>query len=75
MHWVVLLGPQFVPATPEATAHPGTTHPDRPLSPPGRGLLGLLLAKFAPDEPVPETYADALEVLERLGQGLFGAPR
>ncbi|MFF2390422.1 alkaline phosphatase family protein [Agromyces sp. NPDC058104] len=67
--------PQYVPPNPEAADHPGKQHPDRPLSPPARGLLGLLMAKFAPDEPVPETYAGALDALERHGHGLFGAPR
>jgi len=46
-------------------------HKDKPLSNPGRGLLGLLLARFDPDAPVPETYADAYNVLRRHGIGLF----
>jgi len=64
--------PQFVPPNAESGGHPAARHPDRPLSPPARGLLGLLLAKVAPDEAMPETYADALDVLERHGHGLFG---
>jgi len=45
---------------------------DLPLSPPGRGLLGLLLAKYGEvDEPEPETYADAYRILHEHGLGLF----
>ncbi|WP_052460429.1 alkaline phosphatase family protein [Microbacterium gorillae] len=44
---------------------------DKPLSPPGRGLLGLLLAKYAPGSPDPKTYADAYRVLSEHGTGLF----
>jgi len=45
---------------------------DLPLSPPGRGLLGLLLAKYGGvDEPEPETYADAYRILHEHGLGLF----
>jgi len=47
-------------------------HKDKPLSPPGRGLLGLLLARYGTSSsPEPETYADAYEVLQRHGLGLF----
>lgn len=68
--------PQYVPPNPEAAARPDESEPDRPLSPPGRGLLGLLIAKYgSPGEPEPETYADAYAVLHRHGEGLFGAPR
>jgi hypothetical protein len=42
------------------------------LSPPGRGLLGLLLARYGPpDAPEPETYAEAYDVLQQHGLGLF----
>lgn len=45
---------------------------DKPLSPPGRGLLGLLLAKYgSDDETEPTTYQDAYEVLTMHGLGLF----
>ena len=47
-------------------------HKNKPLSPPGRGLLGLLLARYAPPgAPEPETYAEAYEVLRKHGLGLF----
>ena len=69
--------PQYLPANPEATApHPAHAHRDKPLSPPARGLIGLLLARFGrADEPEPETFAEAYELLHRHGEGLFGAPR
>jgi phospholipase C len=44
----------------------------KPLSPPGKGLLGLLLAKYGNgSEPEPETYADAYRVATTHGLGLF----
>lgn len=67
--------PAFVPENPEET-HPAKAAPDRPLSPPAKGLLGLLLAKFGTAEEKahpPATFADAFEILEKHGQGLFGA--
>ena len=64
--------PQFVPSNPEAVPAPQHEHKHRPLSTPARGLLGLLLAKFAPDEPVPETFGEAYDVLVKHGHGLFG---
>jgi phospholipase C len=65
------------PAEPADRApHPAHAHKDKPLSPPARGLLGLLLAKYGtPDDDEPETYADAYELLHRYGVGLFGKPR
>jgi phospholipase C len=67
--------PMYVPANPEAqevadpNQHP---HKDKPLSPPGKGLVGLLLAKYGDGtEPAPETYADAYRVLQKHGLGLF----
>lgn len=69
--------PQYIPPNPQADApHPGHAHKDKPLSPPARGLLGLLLAKYGrPDDEEPETFADAYELLHRYGIGLFGKPR
>ncbi|TDN93038.1 alkaline phosphatase family protein [Microbacterium sp. BK668] len=48
-------------------------HRHKPLSPPGRGLLGLLLARYgsSDDSGEPETYAEAYRVLRRHGLGLF----
>jgi phospholipase C len=69
--------PQYIPPNPQNEApHPAHAHKDKPLSPPARGLLGLLLAKYGtPDDEEPETYADAYELLHRYGVGLFGKPR
>ncbi len=66
--------PQYLPPNPEAEPpHPGNEHKDKPLSPPARGLLGLLLAKYGnPDNIDPQTYGDAYEVLTKYGEGLFG---
>ncbi|PJJ63556.1 alkaline phosphatase family protein [Compostimonas suwonensis] len=68
--------PQYLPPNPEADApHPGDAHADDPLSPPAKGLLGLLLAKYGPpDAPEPETFADAYNHLREYGNELFGAP-
>jgi phospholipase C len=47
-------------------------HRDDPLSPPGRGLLGLLLARYGRgDSEDTFTYADAYRVLQAHGLGLF----
>ncbi|WP_127475267.1 alkaline phosphatase family protein [Microbacterium sulfonylureivorans] len=47
-------------------------HKDKPLSPPGRGMLGLLLARYAePGHPEPITYAQAYAALQKHGLGLF----
>jgi phospholipase C len=44
------------------------------LTSPAKGLLGLLLARYAKgDHPDPETYADAYEILTAHGLGLFTA--
>jgi len=64
--------PQFVPSNPESVPAPMHEHKHRPLSTPARGLLGLLLARFAPEVPVPETFGEAYEVLVAHGEGLFG---
>ncbi|MDR5699911.1 alkaline phosphatase family protein [Agromyces aerolatus] len=68
--------PQYLPPNPQAEApHPAHVHKDKPLSPPAKGLLGLLIAKYGDGEPEPETYADAYELLHKHGVGLFGAPQ
>lgn len=46
----------------------------KPLTSPAKGLLGLLLSRYAgPGHPDPETYADAYEILTMHGLGLFTA--
>jgi phospholipase C len=67
--------PMYVPPNPaedELSDLKDGPHKDKPLSPPGRGLLGLLLARYAaPGAPEPETYAQAYDVLRAHGLGLF----
>jgi phospholipase C len=67
--------PMYVPPNPnedEQIDLKDGAHKHKPLSPPGRGLLGLLLAKYAPSGAVePETYAEAYDVLQKHGLGLF----
>jgi len=67
--------PMYVPPNPhedERIDLRDGAHKNKPLSPPGRGLLGLLLARYAPPgAPEPETYAEAYEVLRKHGLGLF----
>lgn len=63
----------YVPRNPEhRRSAPSERDRRRPLSAPGKGLLGLLLAKYEPDAPVPETFGDADDVLTKHGMGLFG---
>jgi phospholipase C len=67
--------PMYVPPNPhedEQLDLRDGAHKDKPLSPPGRGLLGLLLARYGPPgAPEPETYAEAYTVLQEHGLGLF----
>jgi phospholipase C len=63
--------PAFVPKH-EDTRKPHEKHKARPLTPPAKGVLGLLLAKYEPGAPIPETYGDAYDVLVKHGTGLFG---
>jgi phospholipase C len=63
----------YVPPNPEAErSKRHEEFPLRPLTPPAQGLLGILLAKYEPDAPVPETYQDAYAALQKHGKGLFG---
>ncbi|QIG40780.1 hypothetical protein G5T42_15960 [Microbacterium sp. 4R-513] len=71
-----IVHPMYVPPNPEAdevSELDDAPHKDKPLSPPGRGLLGLLLARYgqSDDSTEPETYADAYRVLRKHGLGLF----
>ncbi|MDN3497456.1 alkaline phosphatase family protein [Planococcus sp. APC 4015] len=67
--------PMYVPANPhedEPIDIKDGKHKDKPLSPPGRGLIGLLLAKYGPvDAKEPTTYAEAYEAVHTHGLGLF----
>ncbi|AYG03755.1 alkaline phosphatase family protein [Gryllotalpicola protaetiae] len=63
----------YVPRNPEAAKQPPSdADRRRPLTAPGRGLLGLLLARYEPGAPVPETFGDAYDALSKHGYGLFG---
>ncbi|QCR44866.1 hypothetical protein C1N91_16315 [Curtobacterium sp. SGAir0471] len=67
------VAPQYVPTNPEGRSGPPSERDRRrPLTAPGIGLLGLLLAKYEPDAPVPTTFGDAYDVLTEHGAGLFG---
>ncbi len=72
--------PESWPSVHPASVPPNPTDDDlsdlarstKQLSPPGKGLLGLLLARYGTgDEPDPETYADAYSILRSHGLGLF----
>jgi phospholipase C len=64
--------PLYSPPNPESIDPTADGDDDRPLAPPGIGLLALLLAKYAPQEPIPRTYREAYAAVHRHGEGLFG---
>lgn len=68
--------PSFTPPNPEEKPlHPAHAHKDKPLTPPARGLLGLLLARHGLSESEePQTFGEAYELLHSRGKGLFGPP-
>ena len=70
-----LVHPQYLPpntAEDQRSDLKNGPHRDKPLSPPGKGLLGLLLAKYgSADGEDPQTYADAYRILQAKGLGLF----
>ncbi|MBW8763228.1 MAG: hypothetical protein JF592_11685 [Microbacterium sp.] len=67
--------PAYTPPNPEQ-GPPVDADRDKPLTPPARGLLGLLIARYGrPDEPEPETFADAFRMLHEHGEELFGPPQ
>jgi phospholipase C len=66
--------PQYVPKNPEADPPYEKEAEDRPLSPPGIGLVAMLIAKYGtPGENIPATYKEAYEVIQKYGRGVFGA--
>ena len=69
------LQPMYVPPNPHEDDRLDLEHgehKDKPLSPPAKGLLGLLLAKYGPaDAEEPQSYADAYRILQAHGLGLF----
>ncbi|HYI51423.1 MAG TPA: alkaline phosphatase family protein [Microbacterium sp.] len=71
-----LVHPMYLPPNPQAdeSIDPSASpHKDKPLSPPGRGLLGLLLAKYGGGDghAEPETFEQAYTLLRQHGLGLF----
>jgi phospholipase C len=64
--------PLYTPPNPESIDPTADGDDDRPLSPPGIGLLTLLLTEYAPDEPIPQTYREAYAAVHRHGEDLFG---
>lgn len=68
--------PAYTPPNPEhSKPHPDKKEHLKPLTPPARGLLGLLISRFGrADEPEPETFADAYRLLHEHGEELFGPP-
>ncbi len=64
--------PLYSPPNPESIDPTADGDDDRPLSPPGIGLLTLLLAQYAPNEPIPQTYREAYAAVHKHGEGLFG---
>ncbi|WP_372467758.1 alkaline phosphatase family protein [Microbacterium maritypicum] len=66
--------PSYTPPNPEeAVPQPDVKEHLKPLTPPARGLLGLLLARYGkPGEKEPETFADAYKLLHEHGEELFG---
>jgi phospholipase C len=66
--------PQYVPPNPEGGSDVPAGQEDRPLSPPGVGLVGMLIAKYGqPGDEVPTSYREAYELLMKRGTGIFGS--
>lgn len=65
--------PLYVPKNPESDDPIHEGQHEHPLSPPGVGLMSMLIAKYGePGEQVPKTYKDAWAAVRKHGQGLFG---
>ena len=66
--------PHYVPPNPDENLDPESPeHRAKKISSPAKGLLGLLMAKYAGDgEQAPETYQEAFAALVLHGKGLFG---
>lgn len=69
--------PQWLPDNPEEEPpHPAHKHKDKPLSPPARGLVGLVQAKFGIDAVSEvETYEEAYNHLVQYGAGVMGVEK
>jgi phospholipase C len=66
----------FTPDNPETQPpHPAHKHKHKPLTPPAKGLLGLLLARHGlPSAEEPQTFIEAYTLMQERGKGLFGSP-
>jgi phospholipase C len=64
--------PLYTPPNPESVDPTTDGDDDRPLAPPGVGLMALLIEKYAPGDPVPQTYREAYAAIHQHGEGLFG---
>jgi phospholipase C len=65
--------PHYVPKNPESDSPIHHGDDDRPLSPPGVGLMGLLLAKYGSvGDDAPRTYREAWALVQKHALGLFG---
>jgi phospholipase C len=65
--------PQWVPPNPESSDPVPAGDDDRPLSPPGVGLVGMLTAFTGANEStIPKTYREAFTLIDQKGKGLFG---
>jgi phospholipase C len=67
--------PSYVPANPESADPVPAGDDDRPLSPPGAGLMAMLVARYEPGAPIPRTYREAFNLVNRHGMGLFGSKK
>ncbi len=64
---------RYIPPNPETLGPSGSSAASHALSAPAAGLLGVLLAKYGqPGDPIPKTYGEASELLEKHGRELFG---
>jgi phospholipase C len=64
--------PPYVPPNPEAGGPFSHEAGLAPLTPPAHALMGLLVKTYGHSgDPIPTTYDQAYEVLQRLGRGLF----
>jgi phospholipase C len=65
--------PLYIPKNPESEDPIHEGQHEHPLSPPGIGLMSMLIAKYGePGEQVPRTYKDAWAAVRKHGMGLFG---
>jgi phospholipase C len=65
--------PVYVPSNPESSDPVPTGKDNHPLSPPGAGLMAMMVARYAPGQPAPTTYRQAFDLVTRHGLGLFGS--